>query len=370
MASALSGCALDNETARWVADLPDVLAKKLAAVGLIPKPAEPAEESLGPFLDAYIANKNFGADNTRRNYNVSRKHLINYFGRDKMLAEISPGDADEWRESLLRDYSAATVAREVKRARQFLRAAVRKRLIEENPFADLPAPAQINTSREFFVTLDVTEKLIDACPDAEWRLIIALSRYGGLRCPSEHLSLRLGDVDWEHNRVTVRSPKTAHHPGGESRVIPLFPELRPHLEAVFDQAEPGTEFVITRYRNKKSYLRTQFLRIIKRAGEEPWPKPFQNLRASRQTELTATFPLHVVCRWIGNSALIADKHYLQVTDDHYKMATAPLVGFQRGTESGTASVPRDQKAAQNPAQQPAAQSGIDSQDMNKALKNR
>lgn len=164
----------------------------------------------------------------------------------------------------------------------------------------------------------------------------------------------------------MRSPKTAHHPGGESRVIPLFPELRPHLEAVFDQAEPGTEYVITRYRAANSNLRTQFLRIIKRAGEEPWPKPFQNLRASRQTELTATFPLHVVCRWIGNSALIADKHYLQVTDDHYKMATEPKAGFQRGTESGTVGVPRHQKAAQNPAQQPAAQSGIDSQDMNKA----
>ena len=35
---------------------------------------------------------------------------------------------------------------------------------------------------------------------------------------------------------------------------------------------------------------------------------------------TTQFPLHVVCEWIGNSALIASKHYLQVTDDHYAEA--------------------------------------------------
>ena len=31
-------------------------------------------------------------------------------------------------------------------------------------------------------------------------------------------------------------------------------------------------------------------------------------------------PLHVVCTWIGNSTLIAQKHYLQVTDADFKRA--------------------------------------------------
>ena len=64
---------------------------------------------------------------------------------------------------------------------------------------------------------------------------------------------------------------------------------------------------------------------------KPWPKLFHNLRASRQTELTGSFPLHVVCEWIGNTALIADKHYLQVTDDHYQQAVTDTT--ERGTES-------------------------------------
>jgi len=145
-----------------------------------------------------------------------------------------------------------------------------------------------------------------------------------LRCPSEHLGLRWGDVDWEKNRITVHSPKTEHHEGGESRVIPIFPELRSRLEEVFDQAESGAVHVITRYRCANANLRTQLQRIIRKAGLKPWPKLFQNLRATRETELAETHPIHVVCAWIGNSQAVAREHYLQVTDEHFEQASNAL----------------------------------------------
>ena len=53
---------------------------------------------------------------------------------------------------------------------------------------------------------------------------------------------------------------------------------------------------------------------------QPWPKLFQNLRSTRETELADEFPMHVVCQWIGNSQPIAAKHYLQVTADHFSKA--------------------------------------------------
>ena len=53
---------------------------------------------------------------------------------------------------------------------------------------------------------------------------------------------------------------------------------------------------------------------------QPWPKLFQNLRSTRETELADDFPMHVVCQWIGNSQPIAAKHYLQVTEDHFTKA--------------------------------------------------
>lgn len=198
-------------------------------------------------------------------------------------------------------------------------------------------PSQVNESRKHFVTREDITKVIDACPDAEWRLIVALSRYGGLRCPSEHLNLQINDVDWDRQRVRVRSPKKEHLEGGGERWFPLFPELRPYLEEVFDLAEPGQSYFITRYRDTNANLRTQFLRIIRRAGVSSWPKLFHNLRASRETELAAEFPIHVVCSWIGNTERIAAKHYLQVTDDY----------FERAAKSSAS-------ALQNPVQQGAA----------------
>ncbi len=129
--------------------------------------------------------------------------------------------------------------------------------------------------------------------------------------------MTIGDLDWERERFRVDSPKTG------VRWVPIFPELRPHLEAALEVApiKTGSARVITRCRDTKANLRTHLLRIIKKAGVEAWPKLFHNLRATRQTELEEQFPGHVVCKWLGNSQRVADKHYLQVTDEHFRKAT-------------------------------------------------
>lgn len=338
ISASIAGTQPDEETSMWAANLGAELRRKLVNAGLLAGPATPDEESpnvpavaLGEFLASYIDGRADLKPNTARNYQVTRRYLLAHFGEDRALASITPGDADDWRQSLIAGgLSAATVSREVKRARQYFRAAVRKRLLSENPFQDLKGGKQTNTSREFFVTREMARQVIDACPDHEWRLIVTLSRYGGLRCPSEHLALRWDAIDWERDRMTVSSPKTAHHDGGESRVVPIFPELRPHLAEAFERAEPGNQFVIARYRSKNANLRTQFERIIRRAGISPWPKLFQNLRASRETELAAEFPLHVVCKWIGNSPAVAQAHYLQTTEADFQRA----VKFQEGGMDG------------------------------------
>ena len=188
---------------------------------------------------------------------------MGYFAADKPLVDVTSGDADQFKEHLADKLSPPTVSREVKRARQFFRAAVRLKLIPENPFADVKGGKQDNPDRLYFVTQDETAQVLAACPGTEWRLIVALSRYGGLRCPSETFA---SDIDWERSRMRVRSPKTEHYAGGESRIVPLFPELLPHLEAVWDQAEPGTEYVITRYRDSNVNLRSRLLDIIWAAG--------------------------------------------------------------------------------------------------------
>jgi hypothetical protein len=191
----------------------------------------------------------------------------------------------------------------------------------------------------YFIPEDDARKVLETCPDAERRVIFALSRYGGMRCPSEHLALRWKDIDWIKQRITVWSCKTEGHAGKEFRVMPLFPPLRVYLEELYQQAAPGAEFIITRYRDPSVNLRTQFLRILARAGVKPWPKLFHNLRSTRQTELTEVYPTHVVCAWLGNSPTVAQNHYLQVRDQHFEMA----IGGRANTKAA-------QKAAQHAAE--------------------
>ena len=88
-----------------------------------------------------------------------------------------------------------------------------------------------------------TRKVLDAC-NPTWRIIVALSRFAGLRCPSEVLSLKWEHVNFETNRMTVPSCKTEHYPGRAYRVCPIFAELRPFLDDAWELAEPGAEYVV------------------------------------------------------------------------------------------------------------------------------
>jgi integrase len=135
-------------------------------------------------------------------------------------------------------------------------------------------------------------------------------------------------VDWENNRFTVRASKTEHHADGGVRIVPLFPELRPLLLEVFEQATEGATHVITRYRDPAANLRTQLVRYMEKAGLKPWPKPWQNLRASRATELADEFPSHVCTAWLGHTEDVANEFYRQVTDTHF--AKAVKTGRQTG----------------------------------------
>lgn len=97
-------------------------------------------------------------------------------------------------------------------------------------------------------------------------------------------------------------------------------DKRPYLDEAWDLAEDKAEFVVSRYRDPNANLRTQLLRILQKAGVSPWPTLFQNLRASRATELAAEHPAHVAAAWLGHSTLVAQKHYWQVTDSDFDRA--------------------------------------------------
>jgi integrase len=360
----LTGTSVDRTTAAWVSAISDAIHEKLARVGLV-EPREPETPkqtgaALGEIVERYIKSRSKLKPNTLRNYETTKRLLVEHFTKERLVQSIHAGHAKDYREWLVGKYAPATVAREIKRARQFFEYARDCRAIEVNPFAKVRAGSQKNTKRKAFVGRDVIEKVLEACPDNDWRLVVVLARYAGLRIPSELERLTWADVDWHGRRLTIRVPKKEHLDGHETRLVPIFPEIEPYLRQAFDETPEGGTYVLPRRFHSEGYVYAGVLRAVERASVPAWPKLLVNLRASRETELLLEHPEHVVHAWIGHSKEVADAHYAMVTDADFDRATATLPPATPAA-SGGRTAPGEQSASDSPiypAQNPA-QSGAD-----------
>ena len=347
VAAKIVGASVPDEVSRWVSGLDDALAEKLAKLGLIESRKRPGDNlTLNEFIESFIAGRMDVKPGTVMNYRMCQAKLVAYFTATKRLVDVTPLDADRFRSWLkngTKGEGAKTELSEnytrtlVKNAKLIFGAAMKGRLIVSNPFAGHKTNVTSNRERMVFVDHETIQRVLDACPSAKWRAIVSLCRFGGLRCPSEVLSLRWDDVDFERGRMRVRSSKTEHHEGGGVREVPLFPEVRTALSELFLEPDGGELVIPMVNRDRTSNLRTTFAKIITRAKVDPWGKPFQNLRSSRETELVQTHPVHVVTAWLGNTPKVAMAHYLQVRDTDFEAAT---------------------KTTRIPTQQPSADTGI------------
>ena len=335
----MTGSTMPPATATWLAGIPASLQRRLQKFGIIESSKRKICPTVAEWIKKYIEGRTDIKPNTKRNMEQAQRSLIEFFGKTRRLDEVTVGDTEDFRIYLkAQGLAEATIRRRCKRAKQLFTAAVRKEIISKSPFADMKCGTSCNPERFYFVGREDIKVMLNACPDDEWRLIFALARYGGIRIPSEAFLLTWADINFDEMRFTVRSPKTEHQ-GKGSRLVPIFPELYPLLLKAFENAEEGAVYVITKYRDPKQNLRTQAHRIIQRAGLEPWPKTFQNMRSTRETELAEEYPVQVVCQWIGNSPQVAARHYLQVTEDHFKKAVQDPV--QTTHDKGRKRVPEE-----------------------------
>jgi integrase len=330
------GEAHSAELVKWIRGLGDKMHGKLAKKGLFPARASAKQTTLLAWIDRCIEKRTDVKPATKEIWRQGKKGLIDFYGADRPLTAITGGEADDYKLKLIADKLAPyTVSKRLQFANKVFISAVDHELLLKNPFSKVKIKKTMK-DRKRFISAEDTRKLIDSCPDQDWRLIVSLARWGGLRCPSEVLSVTWADIDWDRSRVRVTSPKTEHHVGKDHRELPLFPELRAELQAAWTPESAGY-IVDERFRKgsmgpagwRNCNLRTTFQKIVKRAGLTPWPRLFHNLRSSRQTELQEKFPMHVVCAWLGNSPDIAREHYLQTTDEHFELAAPPTDYLQK-----------------------------------------
>jgi len=340
------GTAIDGQTAEWLKAIDDKLRGRLVKVGLIDLPEV---AMLGPFLNGYIDQRRRRGDvtdSTIETWGHTRRNLVTYFGPDKDMRTITPADADDWAAWLRSHEGLAenTTRKRCQFAKTFLSVAVQRKLLPENPFGHLVGTVVAVPDRQFFVPRESVDALLDQCHGPEYRLLLIVARYLGVRVPSEIVPLRWQDVDWENMRIVITSPKTKRHRGGDKRLCPIFPEVAPALREAWEAAPDGSEWIFPSIRSVGKNLRTWLERAILRSGLTPWPRLWQNFRATRSTELADQYPSHVAAAWLGHTERIADRHYRQTTGAHYDRAIAEPTGDMPG---------QSQKPAEDLAQKPA-----------------
>lgn len=320
---------VEPATQRWLQSLIDKepkLYQKLVDSGLV---AAGKDLTLANAVEEFILKKTSDADNTIRNWRICKRYLLEYFGENRLVSSITHPDALAWKEHLLtltkkdgsRKLADATINKRVKRAKQIFKHLTAKQLITSNPFDGVTAGNEENPERQFFVTREMTAAMLGKCPDAIARLLLILYRYGGMR-QQEPFQLTWADVDLPNGTIRVTAPKTRKKK--PYRVLPIFPEIRPYLEDVFEGAE--SQRVID-YDIHPSALYTKFSRIRERANVVAYDRLFHNLRGSRATELLAAgIAIADVSEWLGMDKITLLRHYAQATPQSMERAKTVATG--------------------------------------------
>jgi len=311
------------DSLRWSRGTEHRIKKKLMHWGLIPD-SNIGNYTITTWVDHYASDRSDVKEATRNKYKNCRKRLLEVIA-DKDIRSVTIADAKRFERFL--EGRESTTGSIIKTIKQIFAGAVDARLLETNPFDGLAASTAIDPTRSAYITQEMSDAVLAKIVGQECQLAFLFARYSGLRIPSEIMTLKWTDIDWEANRITIHSPKGERYQHRKTRLIPLFPCLIKPLTEASELAADRSTYVIDRYRTSANReLRRRLLAAIKAAKLTQWPKLWMNLRASCRTDLEESFPTHVCDDWLGHSDKIAAKHYKRVTPDHFAAAVGTVTG--------------------------------------------
>jgi integrase len=328
---------LDEITSKWLLEISDTLHAKIAATGLC---TPRLDKTLGSFLNGFMRELK-KQPNTLDNYRASIKNLIDYFGESKPVSAITVADAEGYRRHLQETgrmdgkggYGQNSIWKKMQHAKKFFGEMVYRKMIIDNPFERLTVPKVDEHDRKIYVSEEYALLAIEHAPTWEWKLIIALWRFGGLR-RNEPLLLKWSDGLWDKRLIRVRSNKKK-----DERLVPIFPEIAKPLDECRAGVTEGVEWLIDQacpkqYRNgtracgmKGANLVSVFDDITAKAGLSVIPMVGNNMRASAVKDLySGKYPelrgrIDLIGKILGHSPQVAMTYYERFQMDDFKELT-------------------------------------------------
>ena len=276
--------------------------------------------TVGTYLQAYIATRTDLKPATVYLLGLTRRYLERFLGASTPIDRITRQHARDWRTALAngdlsggRKMTEVSVCDRCADAKGMFKRGVDDDLILFNPFDRLKVRAPKPDKNWHYVTLEQLERLLVACPNTGWKLLIALCRLAGLR-RGEALTLPWSAVDWVNGRLTVFSQKTERH-GGNKRIVPIEPTLLALLQNARRRASDSDERICN---ISQHCLWRNFIVIRRRAGLPEWDDAFQVMRRNCETDWAQRFPQYAVSEWIGHDITVSATYYLKVPEELYR----------------------------------------------------
>lgn len=293
--------------------------------------ANPSRDGKAPTLEEwgakYLALREHElAEGTLALHKKTVAYLVEHYQGVRIDA-LTRMDAKEWRGKLAeKKLAAGTIAMHIRNAKVLFETAVELDLIDANPFDREVGTAPRVAKNWAEITDADLGKILDACPDDEWRRLFALCRWAGLRI-GEVQRLAWDDIRWDAHELAVVPP------GSETtkkryRTVPIRPELYRMLTDGHWHGGSGLVADVGKYNIDRTARA-----IIKRAGLAPYSKPFHTLRKCCETEWMARCPVLDVASWLGHSPTVAAAHYTRPTAESVARVT------KKGTESSQSPQP-------------------------------
>lgn len=272
----------------------------------------PAAVSVRQAADDYLAYL--------RTEDRARKTLVKYRGvfdlflsyldghRITRLAQVTAGLFDRYRAERKQERHAKTVYSEGVIIKQLFRWAKGRRLLADNPLADVRLKKPPTVPKEG-PGLDQVDRILAAAPEP-LRSQLAVLAFTGMRS-GELQRLQKADVDLAGGWVHVRSRPGAETKTRESRKVPIHPRLRPVLSSLpragggwAFAAAPSRKYPAGGHHLSTKRLNEQFTRLAGRLGLPVGRASgfvIHSLRHFFETfTVNAGIPQRVIDTWLGH----------------------------------------------------------------------
>lgn len=287
------------------------------------------------WLDAWFKGHTDSSKTTRLEYRRIADLFLNHLGKraDSALTTVQESQIETFKQKLITRVAPSTVNKAVKILKAAFSSAVSKRQLEFSP-AQHVSLIETEDSRRRPFTMEEIKKLL-AAADADWRTMIVVAFYSGLRL-RDCAGLTWREVDLMNGSIALATGKT-----GREVNIPISEPLARHLGAIAGD-DADAPLCPALYAKPAGRLSAEFHKIMVKAGmAEPRDYEvtgkghvarrkastisFHSLRHSATSELKSTgVSDSIAMDIIGHETASVSRNYTKISESAKREAVNKL----------------------------------------------